>query len=353
MKGGGAEQVCVNLANRLSNKGWSISIVTLHLKDSPLLEDLSEHIKVINLNTLYVRSSFFCLRKIFVKEKARKVLVFTPELAVLAILVNYSLFKQAKIAVRNINTLSKKIANKESFWYRSVIGSLISFFYQFTDLIIAQSKGMRDDLVSEFSIPVEKIVVINNPLKPIIENKLKENKSLIKQNNYILYVGRLEKIKRVDQIIKAFKVIYSDFTELHLKIVGIGSMKSSLESLSVDLEIKDRVHFEGYQKNISPYYEQALVTLLTSEYEGFPNVLIESIAHGTPVVSYNCPSGPEEIIIDGVNGYLVEHNNFNGLVKALQRILEMKISRNKVKKTAEKYLSENIIADYEQSLLKI
>src|SRR5690606_4579843 len=109
--------------------------------------------------------------------------------------------------------------------------------------------------------------------------------------------------------------------EVILKLLGKGSLENELKKLAKDLGIEDRVIFEGFQEDVISYIISAKVVALTSLYEGFPNVLVESIALGTPVVSFDCQSGPSEIIIDGVNGYLVKYLDKDDFAKKLDLAL--------------------------------
>ena len=113
------------------------------------------------------------------------------------------------------------------------------------------------------------------------------------------------KIKGFHHAIKAFACIVEKYPYLRLKIVGKGSQEKNLKKIAEKYSVLKKVDFEGFHKEIIPYYLHARVTILPSLYEGYPNVLIESISMNTPVIAFDCPSGPNEIIIDGVNGYLV------------------------------------------------
>ena len=150
----------------------------------------------------------------------------------------------------------------------------------------------------------------------ILDYVKKNNLNLIqKKKNYLLCIGRLEKQKAFHLAIEAFAGIADKFPNLRLKIVGKGSLEKELKQKVIDCQVTSRVDFDGFKKDITKYYLHANATLLTSLYEGYPNVLIESIAMNTPVVSFDCPGGPREIVKDGVNGYLAKHLDVNDFKK--------------------------------------
>jgi len=157
-------------------------------------------------------------------------------------------------------------------------------------------------MIKYLGVEENRIKVINNPINNKIEGFVKCNE-VIKSNSekYILCVGRLEHQKAFDVAIRVFAEVVKFFPDITLKIVGEGSMHHQLLNYVESLDLCENVVFEGYQENMIPFYVDAEATLLTSIYEGFPNSLVESICLGTPVVSFDCPSGPGEIIIDGEN----------------------------------------------------
>jgi glycosyltransferase involved in cell wall biosynthesis len=236
-------------------------------------------------------------------------------------------------------------------WYGPISNFLIKRFYPLSDIFIAQCQAMKDNLVTCLKLDEIKVVVINNPINLKIEDYLK-NISWIKdvKKNYILCVGRLTPQKTFHYIIEAFARISIDYPLLRLKILGQGSMEDKLKRLVEDLKITDKVDFEGYQQDIIPYYIHTRLTALTSLFEGFPNVLIESIALGTPVVAFDCPSGPSEIVQDDINGYLVKYQDLDHLVECLKKALDREWNPETVQLTVDKFASSKIIDEYERLL---
>jgi glycosyltransferase involved in cell wall biosynthesis len=163
-------------------------------------------------------------------------------------------------------------------------------------------------------------------------------------------VGSLEKQKAFHYAIEAFATIANDFPKLRLKILGQGSLEQELKQKVIDYNLTGRVDFEGFQKDIIPYYLYARATVLTSIYEGFPNTLVESITLGTPVVSFDCPSGPREIIKEGINGYLVKYKDTVDLKKKLLTVIKNEFSVEKMSSTVESFKLNKINKHYEKIL---
>jgi glycosyltransferase involved in cell wall biosynthesis len=353
LSGGGAQRVCVNVANGLINVGWQVDLVVLNYNNEAFLRHVSKKINLIQLNVNHTRYASYSLLKYVYQKKPNVFLVFNYELTVLLILLRSLLKFKYKIISRNINTLSKKYEEfkQQNFWVKNVVGTLIDNFYCKADHVINQCYAMHEDIVKLHPELKNNSSVIYNPITNyILDYANSHDLNQIKKKNYLLCVGRLEKQKAFHYAIEGFAGIAQKFPDLRLKILGEGSLKQELEQTSKDYSIADRVDFEGFQKNIIPYYLYAKATVLTSLNEGFPNVLIESIILGTPVVSFDCPSGPEELIKEGINGYLVKHKNVDDLKKKLLTIMTSQFSIDKMNLTIKKHELNEVVKYYEKLL---
>lgn len=321
--GGGAEGVCVNIANALAQDNWQVDLVVLNLKNAAYKERVSSKVNLVNLNVSNARYSFKPIKKYIKENKVEKVLVFNYELAVMLVLIRKLSFVKFKIIARNIIMLSKSMVYNNNLWNKFIVFPFINKFYFKVDHIVNQCKAMEKDLLSIYPQLKGKTSVIYNPVNKLIEDKAKEiDFEIIEKKDYLLCVGRLEEQKAFHYAIEAFAKISGEFPKLRLKIVGQGSLEEKLKELAKKFGVEDKVDFEGFQKDIIPYYLGAKATLLTSLYEGFPNVLIESISLGTPIVAFDCPSGPSEIVVDGENGYLVKYQNIDDLVEKINLTLK-------------------------------
>lgn len=350
LNGGGAQGVCVNVVNGLVEKGWNVTLIVLHLNKSVFHTRLDKRVNLVVLGVNNVRYAFSPLRKYIKDNKLDKIIIFNYELTVLSVIIRYSIKNKFKIIARNINTLSFKKKLVKSFWEKYIVMPMIDKFYLKADFIINQCEGMKQDLLTIFKNNKLNTGVVYNPVNKMLE-EASTCKSYFKEEEYILCIGRLEKQKAFHYAIKAFYVINKKYPNIKLKILGEGKLLDDLINLTIQLNIQDKVDFEGFKKDIIPYYKKAKLTLLTSLYEGFPNVLVESITVGTPIVSFNCPSGPNEILIDGKNGYLVDYLNEEDLVEKLFNTIEKDFTVLSIQKTSQKFKLSNIIIQYEDIII--
>lgn len=347
LAGGGAEGVCVNVANGLAEQGWQVDLVVLHLNNAPYHDRVSDKVNLVVLGVNHSRYAGLHLLKYIHQQKPRTVLVFNYELAVMLVMLRSVFRFKTRIIARNINTLSQKRNQAQGFWRKYVVKPLIDGFYCKADHVVNQCQAMREDLIALYPLLAEKSNVIYNPVAKHIEDYASSyDLSQVEKQGYLLCVGRLEKQKAFHYAIESFAGVVNEFPNLRLKIVGQGSLEESLKQCAIDFGVADRVDFEGFQKDIIPYYLHAKATILTSIYEGFPNVLVESITLGTPVVAFDCPSGPSEIIQDGVNGYLVGYQDVEDFKVKLVQILSAQLNAEDAQNTVKQNQVDEVVKLY-------
>ncbi|HJD15957.1 MAG TPA: glycosyltransferase family 4 protein [Candidatus Enterococcus stercoripullorum] len=150
-----------------------------------------------------------------------------------------------------------------------------------------------------------------------IDNRNEDKNSL--ENHIILNVGRLTPDKRQELLIRAWEK-NDEKNDWELWIAGEGELKEYLEKLVKELNLSDSVKFISASKNIEDIYRKASFFAFSSRFEGFGLVLLEAMSYGIPCLSFDCPSGPRDIIQDNYNGYLIQNNNVEMYIKALKKI---------------------------------
>lgn len=232
---------------------------------------------------------------------------------------------------------------------------LIRNLYPKATGIIAVSKGIRENLITDYKIPKNKCFVIYNManIKGIKEFANEEvNHPWFKENiPIIIACGRLTVQKNYPLLLRAMSLVLKK-DRARLLILGEGEERPRLERFAKELGISHNVAFLGFESNPFKYMSRATVFVLSSSWEGFGNVIIEAMACGVPVISTRCPSGPDEIITDGVNGLLVPVGDANALAKAILCLRKDKSLRKRIaeaaRKRAEDFRVEKMVAEYER-----
>ena len=354
LSGGGSEGLSVNLANSLAKRGWEVNLIVLHMKNSVYHERLNKNVNFVILDTKHAVYSPYKLIKYLLTNKPKKILVFTYELTVITILIKKLLNLNITIIARNRNTMSHVQKRPGGLWVKLIVNPLVKIFYSYADHIINQCEGMRNDLLTIYPEISQKTSVIYNPINSIIEEYAKTQDLANKSSQeYILCVGRLDRQKAFHFAIEGFAKITQDFPKLRLKIVGKGILENELKRCAAEHDVQSKVDFEGFKKNMIPYYLDAEITLLTSLYEGFPNVLVESIALGTPIVAFDCQSGPKEIVLDSINGHLAIYKNVDNLAEKLKIAINTKWDTAVVAESAKRFSMLNTIKAYEDTIERL
>lgn len=329
---GGAEKVITTLANNLDPAKFEIKIA-LFEKKGYFLNQLKPEVEVIELKTSRIRYSIFKIIPLIKSLKPDIVFVGWGEIsAFISPLI--PLFKNVKFIARETNVVSEHVKRKEiKFFYR---------FYNNFHKIIAQSEDMKNDLIRNLKVKPEKIVKINNPVDfGLIEEKTNTNENLFSNEfKNVVAIGNLSSRKGFDLLLNVF--IKLKDKNIKLFIIGDGAEK---EQLLRQKETNDlpNVEFLGIKENPYPYLNQADLFVLSSRYEGFPNVLLEAGACGTYSLANNCPGGINEIIQEKVNGEIADINDAEKFAGKIVELTRQNHSGETIKESIRSRFDKEII----------
>lgn len=342
---GGAERIVTTIANHLPREKFEPKILLLR-KEGGYLDILKKDVEIIDIKTPRIRHS---LKPILMEIKRRKPdIVFSGFGEVNSYLALFiKLFPKTKFIARETNVVSQHVTRKE-----------ILFFYKFYNnyhKIICQSDDMQNDLVENFKIRKEKIIKINNPVDfEFINEKLEiseKPESFKPDFKNVVAIGNLSSRKGFDNLLQVFNHLKNEKILLH--ILGDGRDKDLLNQMKSDLKLEN-VIFHGQQKNPYQFLKFADLFVLSSRYEGFPNVLLEAGACGTYSLANNCKGGISEIIQPKINGEISDIENHQKFAEKIKSTLTKIHDSEKIKNSiSSRFSKEIILSEYENILFKL
>lgn len=348
LTGGGAERVIVTLARHLDRERFRITLAVVDMRNSALREDIPSDVGFIDLGAARV---LYALPKIITMiRRLRPDVVFSTlgHLNVALAMVRFLLPRKVWTVARETTMISCSLRLQR---HRAMWEMLYRRFYRNHDEVICQSRHMRDDLVRNFRFPGSKSCVIHNPVDVDRIRALAVHPvtSLPIESHAVKLVaaGRLDREKGFDLLIEALALL--NRPSVHLTLLGEGPLEGDLKRRAVQSGLGERIHFVGFQANPFSWFVRSDAFVLSSYYEGFPNVVLESLACGTPVIAVPAPGATQEIL-DGVEGCVVAREvSAPALAEAIERWLSG--PRRRVDAAAiEPYRVERILPEYESAL---
>ena len=340
---GGSERIMVDVLNHFVREGKEVHLIIFH-SGGILREQLDSSIVIHDLNVTSVKNGMLKLFKELYTIKPNIVfsgighlnIALAPFIPLLKIVLPNSHWVSRETNIASIKNKKSKHPKLFDWLYKNL--------YKNYDVIIAQSEDMRSDLKLHYPATSPKTIVINNPINTK-RVKLLSNEYEVPKIN-LINVGVLRQAKRHDLMLEVFSKLPSNY---HLTLVGNGEEEERLKHLSNELGVNERISFEGYKSNPYPYMKSADLFLLTSEHEGFPNVLLEANLLGLPIVAFACPGGITEIIQEGINGFSVKNGDVDKMVDTIKKAMDYKFNRENISKlTQERYAQEVIIEKYRE-----
>jgi glycosyltransferase involved in cell wall biosynthesis len=352
LTGGGAERVGQLLLNSLDKNVYSFKLI---LFNDVIVYDIPDNVEIISLQKRH-RCDFFKLiwklAMLLKKENPYVMISFLTYTNIIAVLAQVFSRRKGNLILSEHNNLFASLQNKRM---RIIKKSLIKVLYPLADRIICVSDGIKIDLTRNYSIPLEKLRTIYNAADaPGIMAMTKEKPRhpwYVEEVPLLVSVGRLVKQKAYPDLLRAFAAVRRR-TRCRLVIIGEGEEHKYLETLAIELRISDDVDFVGFQNNPFSFMAHSEIFVLSSHWEGFGNVIIEAMACGVPVISTDCPFGPNEIITDGVNGLLVPVSDVEAMAGAILALLQDNVLRSRLaeagRKRAEDFSVNKMVTEYEK-----
>ena len=349
MNMGGAQRVVSILCNHWSQSGYAVTLISTFTGEKINHFQLNENVTLKYLsNNPFFRSNnifnklwkFVQLRKLIKTINPSVVISFLTRVNIASALSTFRTTSYSIICERTWPPFAS--LDRRFFWvYRLLFNGI--------NKIIVQTDKSKIWLNKNF--PSKEVEVIPNPILfplPKHGRSVSPDSIILKNKRVILASGRLHKYKQFDLLIKAFFNIKDNHPDWNLVILGDGEETNNLNELVCNLEVADRVFFPGKVGNMSDWYDRADMFVLSSVVEGFPNVLLEAMAYGLPCISFDCDTGPRDMIEHGVNGILVNPNDKDlGLSNAIDKIISNEILRSSIANNAifvrEKYSINFII----------
>jgi len=348
---GGSERVITNIMNSLDREVFSVGVI-LFRDDGMMVDEIASDIKIYNLNIYSVKKGIFKLIKKLQQLKPDIVFGGIGHLNIsLAVFIPFlrRVLPETKFVARQSNILT--INNKQEK-HPSIHEWLYKRVYSNYDKVICQSKYMQEDLVTNYNFPITKTEIIYNPIdiKRVINlYKLPIKYPFGEDTINLINVGQFRYQKRHDLLLYTFAKLDNRYT---LTLIGDGEKRDELKRLAKELDILDRVAFLGHQKNPYAYLRGADLFVLTSEFEGFPNVVLEANLCGLPVVAFETIGVNDEVIKEGINGVLVPFADTRKLYNTIKNINIKEFDKSKMQEMIkEGYSTTSIIKNY-QKLLK-
>ena len=349
---GGVERMIVNLCTGFSQRGFQVDLLLIKDK-SDHLKHLPENVNIIRLGTKHAYSSLWKLRDYLRHQRPDALLSAKERANRVALLARKLSGMQIPIAVRLGTTVSAALEGKSGLrrllWYWPM-----KLTYQHADVVIPVSQGVADDVISITGINPDKVKVIRNPV--ISERLFELSKAKLEHADWfdnsmptLVAAGRFTRQKDFLTLIKALAQV-NQTQPCRLVILGEGNLREDYLTLADELAVSDKLFMPGFTHNPYPSLLHADCFVLSSAWEGSPNVLTEALALGTPVVATDCPSGPIEILDNGKYGPLVKIGDVQGMAEAIKQVLAQPHSREFLQQAAAEYTLERSVDGYLRAL---
>ena len=353
LRGGGAERVCLNLANEFASRGLQVRMVLMRA-EGELLPLLDPRVKVADLGAARGRNLLWPLVRHLRQARPAALLANMWPLTFLAVLARKLARVDCRVvAVEHIAWSMTPLVKRQ----RTVLALKTSMKWMLprVDALLAVSRGAADDLERFAGLPADSVGTQFNPVvaatpPAVVAVPSLEIGWLHGDQRRVIAVGSFKAQKNFPTLLRAFALLREQ-VDARLLILGEGEERPALQALVHELGLEHAVELPGFVVDTAPYYARADLFVLSSTHEGFGNVIAEALDHGVPVVSTDCPSGPREILQDGKYGTLVPVGDADALAQAMLAALHAPHDPTALKARARDFAVDTIADQYLDHLL--
>lgn len=313
-----------NLIHEFIRLGHPVELLLIKARGEHL-KHLPKEVNIVKLGSNHSAMTLLPLVRYLQKEQPKCILVAKHRAIVIAVIARMLAGVNTRIVGRLGTNLSRALEGKSALrkwlWHAPM-----RKIYPKVDMIIPVSKGVLDDITSITKLSSEKLRVICNPVITPETDRLAQQSISHPwfskgQPPVILAAGRFTLQKDFITLIKAFAEVRQQ-RACRLVLLGHGALRSEYEALATTLGVDKELSMPGFSNNPYPYMKQASLFVLSSAWEGSPNVLSEALAQGTPVVATDCPSGPSEVLQGGKIAPLIPVSDVKEMAKAIIKTLD-------------------------------
>lgn len=341
LRGGGAERVSVDLARAFAALGHAVEFVLIRA-EGEFLPEAQRDFAVVDLAVPRARRAPRPIARYLQTRRPDAMIVHMWPLTSAAVVGRALSGHKCSLLLVEHNTLSRQYADWGGL-QNTIMRASMAATYRWADRVAAVSEGAARDTARLAGMAERDVHVLHNPIprRPTPSDKTRAAADAIwncPQGNRILTVGSLKDQKNHALLLRASAQLPRPGARLML--LGQGDNHAMLHALARELDIGDRLIFAGFHADPAPFYATADLFVLSSDYEGFGNVIVEALSFGLPVVSTDCPSGPAEILDNGRWGHLVPVGNAAALARAMDEALAAPVDREALKRRADDFSPE-------------
>ena len=341
LRGGGAERVSVDLAWAFAAFGHEVEFV-LMTATGDFLPEARQNFSVVDLGVEKTRNVPLPLAQYLRTRRPAGLIANMWPLTSAAVIGRALSGQICSLLLVEHSILSRQYAPWGKL-HNLAMRTSMTATYRWADRIAAVSEGAAQDTARLAGLCANRVTVLHNPIpqRPMPAADARSSVDALwncPQGERILAVGSLKNSKNYPLLLQAFARLSRPGARLML--LGQGQNEEMLRALAAELGIADRVIFAGFHADPSSFYATADLFVLSSDYEGLGNVLIEALSFGLPVVSTDCPSGPAEILENGRWGRLVPVGDTEALSRAMDAALSAPVDREALKRRAADFLPE-------------